>query len=114
MSNLCERTVVPNTKRNVVLNSVRPPMVEDSKSLALLDLWNKCAKARGIEEYTGVKRGGGSDAAYTVMVGVPTLCACAIEGQFMHSSKEMADLSSIEERVCIICDTIKLLTENNL
>ncbi|MBO5928269.1 MAG: M20/M25/M40 family metallo-hydrolase [Clostridia bacterium] len=111
MLDLCKKTVVPNTKRSVKLISSRPPMLENEKNLALLDLWNKCAKNRGIQEYKGVKKGGGSDAAYTVMAGVPTLCSCAMEGSHLHTINEKADLSSLEERVCLICDTIILLQE---
>ena len=111
MADLCKKTVVPNTKRSVRVVSCRPPMEENSKNLALLDVWNKCAKARGLKEFKGIKKGGGSDAAYTVMAGAPTLCSCAIEGGGAHTLCEKADLSTLEERACLICDTIKALQE---
>ena len=111
MDDLCKKTVVPNTKRSVKVISCRPPMEENAKNLALLDVWNKCAKSRGLEEFKGIKKGGGSDAAYTVMVGAPTLCSCAIEGTGAHTLCEKADLSTLEERTCLICDTIKALQE---
>lgn len=111
MADVCKKTVVPNTKRSVSVISCRPPMEEKAGNLALLDVWNKCAKARGIEEFKGIKKGGGSDAAYTVMAGVPTLCSCAIEGTGAHTLCEKADLSTLEERACLICDTIKALQE---
>lgn len=111
MADLCKKTVVPNTKRSVRVISCSPPMEEKAENIALLDVWNKCAKARGLEEFKGIKKGGGSDAAYTVMVGVPTLCSCAIEGTGAHTLYEKADLSTLEERVCLICDTIKALNK---
>ena len=63
------------------------------------------------KEFKGIKKGGGSDAAYTVMAGAPTLCSCAIEGGGAHTLSEKADLSTLEERACLICDTIKALQE---
>ena len=104
---ICKKTVVPNTKKRARLVSLRPPMEITEKNLSLLDVWNACAKARGMAEFKGVIKGGGSDAAYTVMVGTPTLCSCAMIGYGVHTTSERADLSTLDDRVCLLSDVIK-------
>ena len=42
--------------------------------------------------------GGGSDAAYTVQAGVPTLCALGVKGEFNHTVREWAQKESLFER----------------
>ena len=109
IADVCKKTVVPNTKRSARLVSCRPPMEITKENIELLARWNQCAKARGIEEFKGTTKSGGSDAAYTVMVGTPTLCSCAMEGCGGHTLNEKADLSTLEESFLLISDTIKSL-----
>lgn len=47
--------------------------------------------------------GGGSDAAYTTSVGVPTLCAMGVKGSFNHTVKEYAIVESLYERTKLLC-----------
>ena len=109
MYDLEKKCVIPNTKRAVSVLSKRPPMELTDKTLGLLDIWNSCAKNLGIKEYKGVKKGGGTDAAYTVLAGVPTLCSCGMVGYDEHTVNEKVDLSTFEERVLLICSTINVL-----
>ena len=43
-------------------------------------------------------RGGGSDAAYTCKMGVPTLCSMGVEGEFNHTVEEYANVYSLFAR----------------
>ena len=78
-------------------------------NLDLLNKWNVSAKTLGYDEFNGIVKGGGSDAAYTVLAGVPTLCSCAPVGLSEHTLNEKVDLSTFDERVELICNTIKLI-----
>ncbi len=104
-------TVVKGTKRKVLLYAYRPPMEKAEKNFWLLSKWNASAASLGIKEYQGVTRGGGSDAAYSVLMGTPTLCSCATVGRFEHSRKETLDLSTMTERVKLICATTDSIEE---
>lgn len=42
--------------------------------------------------------GGGSDAAYTCKMGVPTLCSMGVEGEFNHTVEEYANVDSLFAR----------------
>ena len=72
----------------------------------LFDLLVKVSEENGFGTPTPVKSGGGSDSAYTVMAGVPTLCSMGVKGANNHSKEEYAVVDSIFERakllVCMV------------
>lgn len=106
---ICAKSAVLGTTRKATVLTKRPPMEKTSKNLELLELWNACAKRVGAGEFKGATKGGGSDAAYSTMLGVPTLCSCAMEGFDAHAITEHADLSTFKTRADIICEVIKSL-----
>lgn len=59
--------------------------------------------------FKGIKKGGGSDASYTVLAGVPTLCSCGMVGFNEHTISEKLDLLTFDERVALIATTINLI-----
>ena len=75
---------------------------------------NKSAKNLGLSEFSQLIRGGGSDAAYTVLAGVPTLCSCAAVGYNEHTLDEKLDLSTLCERAALLCEVIKNIGEISL
>lgn len=106
---ICAKSAVLGTTRKATVLTKRPPMEKTSKNLELLELWNACAKRVGAGEFKGATKGGGSDAAYSTMLGVPTLCSCAMEGFDAHAITEHADLLTFKTRSDIICEVIKSL-----
>lgn len=50
--------------------------------------------------------GGGSDSAYTVLAGVPTICAMGVKGEHNHTPREYADTASLFERAKILAACI--------
>lgn len=101
--------VVKDTVRKVRVTAKRPPMQVTDPNLQLLRKWNESAKALGMPEYRQLIRGGGSDAAYTVLEGIPTLCSCGAVGENEHTRKERLDLSSLDDRVRLLCGVIQNL-----
>lgn len=73
---------------------------------SLFDLLVKVSEENGFATPTPVKSGGGSDSAYTVIAGVPTLCSMGVKGANNHSKEEYAVVDSIFERakllVCMV------------
>lgn len=114
MYEAAKRCVVKNTKRKVSVITKRPPMKVTDANLKLLDIWNKSAKNLGLSEFSQLIRGGGSDAAYTVLAGVPTLCSCAAVGYNEHTLDEKLDLSTLCERAALLCEVIKNIGEISL
>lgn len=109
MCDLSQRNVVENTHRTVTVMSKRPPMMVNDKNLQLLEKWNIAAKNLGMDEFKGIIKGGGSDAAYTVMAGTPTLCSCGPIGYGEHTRNEKVDLSTFDDIAELISNTIKLI-----
>lgn len=107
MYELAKTHVVKNTKRHVSVITKRPPMKVTDANLKLLDIWNKSAESLGYPAFDPLIRGGGSDAAYTVLAGVPTLCSCGTVGFNEHTTNEKLDLSNFDDRVALLCKVIE-------
>lgn len=54
--------------------------------------------------------GGGSDAAYTVQAGVPTLCSIGVEGARNHTVEEWADVESLFARTKLVIGILLKVT----
>jgi len=52
--------------------------------------------------------GGGSDASYITIAGVPTICSMGVCGEYNHSAKEYALVESLYTRAkllsCVVLD----------
>lgn len=107
MYEIAKNSLVKNTKRKVSVITKRPPMQVTDSNYDLLKKWNESAKRLGFSEFKPLIRGGGSDAAYTVLSGVPTLCSCGTVGFNEHTTNEKLDLSNFEDRVLLLCEIIK-------
>lgn len=55
--------------------------------------------------------GGGSDAAYTCRVGVPTLCSIGVEGSRNHTVEEWADVESYYARTKLVIGILLKVTQ---
>lgn len=75
-----------------------PAMERLEGSEALFDRAQVVAKSYGFPEMKAIAVGGGSDSANLTAVGVPTLCALGVKGEFNHTEREWADEASLYER----------------
>jgi glutamate carboxypeptidase len=81
-------------------------MTETEGNHRLFDLYDRCARENGLGEYAPMFRGGGSDAAFPVLLGVPTICAAGPSGRFEHTIREEADIASLPLRTKILVATL--------
>jgi glutamate carboxypeptidase len=79
----------------------------------LFALWQKVSADNGFNdpEPTPLYSGGASDAAYTVMAGVPSLCSMGVKGGKNHSTDEFAVVDSLFERAKMLAAMIMRLDE---
>ncbi len=68
----------------------------------LFDLMVKTSEENGFGKPYPIVSGGGSDAAYTVMADVPTLCSMGVKGGKNHSKEEFAVVDSMFERAKLL------------
>ena len=83
--------------------SLMQPMVELESSKELFELVKKVYEEEGFGSPKAITVGGGSDSAYTTMVGVPTVCAMGVKGGRNHTVDEFADVESLFMRAKLMC-----------
>ena len=77
------------------LESERPAMEPSEKNDRLLERINDIFAANGLETLEKRKSPGGSDAAEITVAGIPCVDSVGVEGDFIHTVKEYARISSL-------------------
>lgn len=95
---VCSRQYVPNTTTKVSDSVGFATMTRLPGNLELLKIAQEVAEESGFPKPEARLCGGGSDAAYTTAMGVPTLCAVGVEGARNHTVEEWADVDSLFRR----------------
>jgi len=72
----------------------------------LFHLLEKICAEDGFPQPSAKLVGGGADSCYTVMAGVPTLCAMGVKGYGNHTVDEYAEVESLYERAKLLVDMI--------
>ncbi len=118
-SNSEERTIVENIAKKVaetsyiegttcelVLESFREAMELTDTNLKLFEKANKIFEQVGLSALSIRESGGGSDASYTTVCGIPTLDSVGVASMNIHSKDEHTLISSFTEaakRLAAIC-----------
>lgn len=95
---VCSRQYVPDTSTKVSDSVGFATMTRLPENLDLLKIAQEVAEESGFPKPEARLCGGGSDAAYTTAMGVPTLCAVGVEGARNHTVEEWADVDSLFRR----------------
>lgn len=95
---VCSRQYVPDTITKVSDSVGFATMIRLPGNLELLKIAQEVAEESGFPKPEARLCGGGSDAAYTTAMGVPTLCAVGVEGARNHTVEEWADVDSLFRR----------------
>lgn len=103
---IAEHSYVEGTSCVMQVGAIRPPMEPTAANYALLDRINALAAELGMEHCEGVVSGGGSDAAYTTCMGIPTICSIGPCGWDVHTVRERSDVSTLPERAKLVAKCI--------
>ena len=95
---VCSRQYVPDTITKVSDSVGFATMTRLPGNLELLKIAQEVAEESGFPKPEARLCGGGSDAAYTTAMVVPTLCAVGVEGARNHTVEEWADVDSLFRR----------------
>ena len=82
------------------------PMTDTEGNRRLFELIASTARENGLEELESQVVGGGSDAAFPVLLGIPTVCSVGTIGRNAHTLKEEADIDSLPLRTKILAATL--------
>lgn len=86
--------------------SVRHAMESTHANLSLFEKVMEAADELGLPRLLPMERGGGSDSAYTVEIGVPTVCSMGPIGHYEHTVREEADIASLRDRALMLASSI--------
>lgn len=98
LQDVARTTYVDGTKASLTRLSCCIPMERMAETDGLLAKVQDAYASFGMPRPSGITVGGGSDSAYTVAAGVPTICAMGVEGSRHHSPEEYACVESLYAR----------------
>lgn len=98
LQDVAHTTYVDGTKTSLTRLSCCIPMERMAETDGLLAKVQDAYASFGMPRPSGITVGGGSDSAYTVAAGVPTICAMGVEGSRHHSPEEYASIESLYAR----------------
>jgi glutamate carboxypeptidase len=87
-------TAVPGTDVEVVGGLVRPPLERSDANGALYREYASCARLAGLGDGEAPLVGGGSDAATTAALGIPSIDGLGPRGTGFHTDDECVELAS--------------------
>lgn len=107
LQQLVATTYIDGTKSTLSGGASFKPMQTTAGVKRLFDLVATTAAELGLNSPYPKTVGGGSDSAYSVIAGVPTVCAMGVKGARNHSPEEYALVDSLFERakllaVCVL------------
>lgn len=111
IKNIVDNSYVEGSKSIMKILTMRPPMEKTKDNLDLFEKVKTASTKWDLELINPLTRGGGSDSAYTVQVGVPTVCSMGVIGEFEHTIREKALISSLVSRAKLLAASIAEVIE---
>lgn len=108
LEKIVNTTYIDGTTAEYKYNEYMPSFDTTPDGLALADMVAQVSKEQGLGEMGQIFLGGGSDASYITIAGVPTICSMGVCGEYNHSAKEYALVESLYTRAkllsCVVLD----------
>ncbi|SMD12708.1 M20 family metallopeptidase [Sporomusa malonica] len=109
---VAEKIYIAGTTASVVFMDGIKPMKTTEGVKQLFEIVKKAYEENGFGTPYAKSVGGGSDSAYTVLAGVPTVCAMGVKGGRNHSPEEYAIVESLFERAKLMVACVLKLDSN--
>lgn len=103
---IAEKTYVEGTTTTLRFISELIPMEQTRDNERLFGYVQEIYRQHGLKEPSMEFSGGGSDSAFSVYAGVPTVDQMGVKGEWNHSDREYALVDSIFERAKILADCV--------
>lgn len=98
LEKVCRKTYIEGTSTEMEYIDIMHVFEVTEAGQKLLKFVQGVADEYGLEPVKSIYLGGSSDAAYTTMAGVPTLCSCGSMGQWNHTNREYIRKKSLLDR----------------
>ena len=102
LEEVAAKTYVQGTSTTVIQTPGIAPMQTTDGVRKLFELVKQTYAQLGLGVPYGKHVGGGSDSAYSVIAGVPTVCAMGVKGGRNHSPEEFAVVETLFERAKLL------------
>ena len=102
VNQVAQTSFLGGTTATVTRISKRPPMEKNPQTMALFEQLLDVCRRYDLGSLTPVESGGGSDSCYTQLAGIPSICALGACGEFCHTTREYALISSLSLRAKIL------------
>ena len=99
---IAARTYVPGTATTITGCASFKPMQTTDGVKRLFELVKETSLENGFGIPYPATSGGGADSAYTVLAGVPTVCAMGVKGGRNHTTEEFAVVETLFERAKLL------------
>lgn len=100
------KTFVEGTKTEFETKVGIGPMEKTDEVMGLFNLLSEVNEKLGNKKLVPIEVGGGSDAAFTSEIKIPTVCALGVVGEFNHTDKEYAVVDTMYERIELAANTV--------
>ncbi|MGI5855285.1 MAG: M20/M25/M40 family metallo-hydrolase [Candidatus Merdivicinus sp.] len=97
---------VPGAVSTLTVLSARSPMPRSDAGMTLFEHLRATGLRWELEDLRPMENGGGSDAAYTAAIGVPTVCAVGMTGWDWHSIRERTEPDALTRRAKLLAAAI--------
>lgn len=111
LEEIAAKTYVPGTSTMLTAGAAFKPMETTEGVRRLFSLVEEAYIENGFGSPYEKRVGGGSDSAYSVMAGVPTVCAMGVKGGRNHSPEEYAVVETLFERAKLLADCVLRLNK---
>lgn len=95
---IADRTYVEGTSTTWAADAYIPPMLCTEANKRLFCYVKSVAAELGLAEPCAIVSGGGSDSAFSVKAGIPTIDQIGVKGRWNHSDREFAVAETLFER----------------
>ena len=103
---IAKKTYVPGTTTTLKGGASFKPMKTTEGVKRLFGIVKETYAENGLGVPYEKRVGGGADSAYTVIAGVPTVCAMGVKGGRNHSSEEFAVVETLFERAKLLAASV--------
>ncbi len=108
---IAQQESVPGTMTELKGSISRPPMKKTEQTEQLVKVIQEAGDELGMSIHP-LSSGGGSDAAFTAVEGIPTVDGMGPMGEFSHSeTDEYTDLKTLQQHTALLAKTIEKLSK---
>lgn len=111
LSEISKKVYIDGCKTVFKFDEYMPPFETTQSVVALANFVSKVSEEIGLGKMGQTRLGGGSDASYIGMAKVPVVCSMGVRGEFNHTDREYAVVTSLFDRTNLLANLLLRINE---